>query len=194
MFVNLPLTPDGGDFIGSPMFPATFHELLRALRRSSEGREVTPGTPWVLETSTKGDDALTVFDPDGAAAQTQVISSGRITRLALPAAKSPGIYVVKQGGVMVDAAAVNVDRRESDTRPISLESLKTGAGSAVTIVQGEEDLLLAGKARQLWPQLIATAAVLLALEMLLLGLWRPLNASARSQPEGSGGQRRKPGR
>ena len=41
MFANLPLTPDGGDFIGSPMFPATLHELLRALRRSSEAREVT---------------------------------------------------------------------------------------------------------------------------------------------------------
>src|SRR5207247_170852 len=33
VFANLPLTPDGGDFIGHPMFPATLHELLRALRR-----------------------------------------------------------------------------------------------------------------------------------------------------------------
>ena len=30
VLVNLPLTPDGGDFIGNPIFSATLHELLRA--------------------------------------------------------------------------------------------------------------------------------------------------------------------
>ena len=73
VFANLALTPDGGDFIGSPMFPATLHELLRALRRSSEAQAVTPGTAWVLETPTKGEGALSVTDPEGAAIETQVI-------------------------------------------------------------------------------------------------------------------------
>ena len=73
---------------------------------------------------------------------------------------------------MVGAAAVNVDPRESDTRPIPLEQIKAASGAAVTVVRGEEDLLLAGKARPLWPQLAAAAAALLALEMILLAMWR----------------------
>ena len=172
VFANLALTPDGGDFIGSPMFPATLHELLRALRRSSEAQAVTPGTAWVLETPTKGEGALSVLDPEGAAIETQVIASGRASRLALPAARLPGIYSVKQGGAVVSVAAVNIDARESDTRPIPLEQIKAATGAAVTVVRGEEDLLRAGKARPLWPQLAAAAAALLALEMILLALWR----------------------
>ena len=172
VFANLPLTPDGGDFVGSPMFPATLHELLRALRRGSEAREVSPGTAWVLEAPTPGEGALSVNDPDGASLPAQVIASGRASRLALPAAKVPGIYSVKQGGALVGAAAVNVDTRESDTRPIPLEQIKAASGAAVTVVRGEEDLLLAGKARPLWPQLAAAAAALLALEMILLAVWR----------------------
>jgi hypothetical protein len=183
VFVNLPLTPDGGDFIGSPMFPATIHELLRALRRTSEGQEVTPGTAWVLELATKGEGNLTVLDPEGAALETQLIASGRISRLALPSARAPGIYLVKQGGVVVGAEAVNVDSRESDTRPIPLEDLKAGTGSAVTVIRDEEDLLLAGKARPLWPQLAAATAALLSLEMLLLGFWRTSPKTARDVPK-----------
>lgn len=177
-FVNLPLTPDGGDFIGSPMFPATLHELLRALRRSSEAKEVSPGMPWVLEAPIKGEGALAVLDPEGIPLEFQAIASGRISRLALPAAKSPGLYLVKQGGSVVGAEAVNVDPRESDTRPIALENLKAGAGTTVTTVQNDEDLLLAGKARPLWPQLAAAAVVLLSLEMLLLGFWRTSTEAA----------------
>jgi len=183
VFANLPLTPDGGDFIGSPMFPATLHELLRALRRSSEAQAVTPGAAWVLETPTPGEGALSVTDPEGAAIPTQAITSGRASRLAMPPARLPGIYSVKQGAAVVGAAAVNVDPRESDTRPIPLEQIKAGSGAAVTVVQGEEDLMLAGKARPLWPQLAAAAAALLALEMILLAVWRRAAPVVGGAPE-----------
>ena len=172
VFVNLALTPDGGDFVGNPMFPATIHELLRLLRRSSEGREVTPGTAWVIEAVTKGEGALTVLDPQGVAFQAQVIASGRTSRLAAPPAKLPGVYLIKQGGAVMDAQVVNVDPRESDTRPIPLEKIKVAAGSAVAVVRDEEELQLADKAKPLWPQLAAATAALLALEMTLLAIWR----------------------
>lgn len=172
VFINLPLTPDGGDFIGSPMFPATLQELIRLLRRSAEGSEATPGSAWVLETATQGEDGLTVLDPAGRALEAQVIASGRTSRLALPVTRLPGIYLVKQGAAATDAKAVNVDARESDTRPIALEKLKAAPGTAVSVVQDEEDLLLAGRAKPLWPQLAAAAAALLALEMVLLAVWR----------------------
>jgi hypothetical protein len=189
VFANLPLTPDGGEFVGSPMFPATMQELLRTLRKGSEGRAITPGAAWVLETVAKGEEAVTVTDPEERSLEVQVIASGRTSRLALPPARSPGVYLVRQGGTVVDAEVANVDSRESDTRPSSLELLKAPQGTAVTVVRDEEDLLLADKARPLWPQLAAAAAALLALEMVLLSWWRrsvpPLNRRVR--PKSSGG-------
>ncbi len=171
-FANLPLTPDGGNFIGSPMFPATFHELLRVLRRSSETRTVTPGIAWMLETPSKSEAALRVLDPEGKPIETQVIASGRVSRFSMPPAKTPGLYLVKQGDTLLSAQAVNVDTRESDTRPLPLEDLKAGPGAAISIARGEEDLVLAGKARPLWPQLALAVMALLALEMVLLAAWR----------------------
>jgi hypothetical protein len=184
VFANLALTPDGGDFIGSPMFPATLHELLRALRRSSDAQTVTPGKPWVLETPAGGEGVLSVVDPEGAAMAAQVIASGRVSRIALPAARLPGIYSVKQGGTVVSVAAVNIDPRESDTRPIPLEQIKAATGAAVSVVRGEEELSLAGKARPLWPQLAVAVAALLALEMILLSWWRrvPQSSADLTQP------------
>jgi hypothetical protein len=172
VFANLPLTPDGGDFIGSPMFPAMLHELLRALRREAGERGVTPGVAWMLDVPTSGEGAVTVTDPEGHAVEAQIVASGRTTRLALPGVRLPGVYQIKQGDTTIASAVVNVDPRESDTRPLALENLKSGEGSAVTVVRGEEDLLLAGKTRPIWPQLASAAAVLLALEMLLLAMWR----------------------
>ncbi len=72
----------------------------------------------------------------------------------------------------MDAQVVNVDPRESDTRPIPLEKIRVAAGAAVTVVRDEEELQLADKAKPLWPQLAAAAAALLALEMILLTIWR----------------------
>jgi hypothetical protein len=53
-----------------------------------------------------------------------------------------------------------------------VENLKPGAGALVSVIRDEEDLLLAGKTRPLWPALAATAALMLAMEMLLLAFWR----------------------
>ncbi|HTL15598.1 MAG TPA: BatA domain-containing protein [Patescibacteria group bacterium] len=172
VFINLPLSPDGGDFVGNPLFPSTMHELVRLLRRSSEGPEVNPGKAWLVEAPIKGEGLPSVLDPDGVALDAQVIASGRTSRLGLPAARLPGIYVVKQSGLAVDEKVVNIDPRESDTRPIALANLKAGQGMAVSVAQDQEDLLLTGKSKPLWPQLAQTAALFLAIEMLLLALWR----------------------
>jgi hypothetical protein len=183
VFANLPLTPDGGDFVGSPLFPAMLHELLSALRRGGDERTTTPGRAWVLDVPAGGEKPFVVSDPDNHPVETKVISSGRTTRLALPEARLPGVYTVKQADATVGCAAVNVDARESDTRPMALEALKSGDGSAVTAVRSEEDLLLAGRSRPLWPQLAGAAAILLALEMLLLAIWRrpTLNSKENDQ-------------
>ena len=178
VLVNLPLTPDGGDFIGNPIFPATLHELLRVLRQDSAGSTVTPGTTWTLDAPTAGEGAVTVTDPDGKNVEAQILSSGRTTRFALSAAKIPGVYSVKQADAVVAYAVVNVDPRESDTRPLAVENLKPGERSAVTVLHGEEEVATGEKTRELWPPLAAAAAILVAAEMLLLAVWR----NAKTQP------------
>ena len=89
--------------------------------------------------------------------------------------------IIKQADNLIVQAVVNVDSRESDTRPLALENLKGGENSAVTVLRGDEDLALTGQARELWPQLAGAAAVLLALEMLLLAFWRSPKTAAGSQ-------------
>jgi hypothetical protein len=170
--VNLPLTPDGGDFAGSPIFPALLHELLWSLRLDSPGAEVAPGAPWMIEAPTAGEGAVTVTGPDGQPVNAEVLASGRVTRLALPPAKTPGIFTVRQAGAAIAYAAVNVDPRESDTRPLAIESLKPGANATVTVQRGGDAAAVGDKPRELWPQLAGAAAGLLALEMALLALWR----------------------
>src|SRR5206468_1409223 len=64
-FVNVPLTPDGGDFVGHPMFPASIHEVLRALRRGAEEHAVTPGVAWTLDAPASAESAVSVSDPEG---------------------------------------------------------------------------------------------------------------------------------
>jgi hypothetical protein len=170
-FVNIPLTPDGGDLIGSPMFPSLLHELLSQMRRGGETSPATPGKPWEVEAPTAGDAPLVVTDPEKHAVNAKIISSGRVTTLDLPPARIPGIYTVTQGGKLVAAAAVNIDPRESDTRVISPETLVAGAGN-VSVVRDENPVANDVRTRPLWPELAAGAALLIALEMLLLAFWR----------------------
>ncbi|HWQ91116.1 MAG TPA: BatA domain-containing protein [Clostridia bacterium] len=173
-FANMPVTPDGGDFPGSPMFPATLHEVLRSLRRGTEKMVVNPGKPWTLETVVRREGGVEVTDPSGARINAQEIASGRVSRLALPPAIQPGVFVARQAADIVGAESVNVDARESDTRPLPLESIKTARGSSVRVVRGDQELALSTKSRQLWPSLAAASGSLLGIEMLLLGLWRGL--------------------
>jgi len=174
VFLNLPLTPEGGDFIGNPLFPATLHELLRTLRKSSGDRVVTPGQSWVLESAMPTDSGFSVHDPEGQPVLAPVLTSGRTTRLAMPPARLAGIYTLNAatGTNQAGAGVVNLDPRESDTRQIALDQLKAGAGASITLIKNETELALGEKAIPLWPQLAAAAAIFLALEMLLLSLWR----------------------
>jgi hypothetical protein len=185
-FVNIPVTPDGGDLVGSPMFPAMLHELLRNLRGAADEPSATPGNSWTLEITTGGDGPIHVTDPEGHAVDAKVVSSGRQTRLELPVARVPGIYMVQQSGAAVAGGVVNVDSRESDTRPIALQKIQGLGGADVSTFHDEESLLGEIKARPLWPQLASIAAGLIALEMLLLSVWRRSRMPAASVISESG--------
>ncbi len=172
VFVNMPLTVEGGDLVGHPIFPALLHELLRSSRSGNQKHAVTPGTAWTLDVPTPQEGPLTAVDPAGQPVEVKILSSGRITQLAMPPASAPGIFLVRQNGALAAAGVVNVDARESDTRTIALEKIKPGSGSAVTVIRGEEDLTLGENNRPLWPRCAGAAAGLAGLEMLLLAVWR----------------------
>jgi len=55
---------------------------------------VTPAREWVLETTTPAATGFAVRDPDGQPVAATVLASGRTTRLAMPAARVPGLYQV----------------------------------------------------------------------------------------------------
>lgn len=173
VFVNLPLTPDGGDLIGNPLFPSMLHELLRLLRQGAAVEAITPGTPWTLDVPVLGETPVTLSDPDGKPVAAAVVSSGRITRLAIPPVLAPGIFTARQADRPAAIGAVNIDSRESDTRPLPLEQLKAGKNTLLSTARDEDDLLEGGRTRPLWPQLAAAAVLFFALEMLLLAFWKP---------------------
>jgi hypothetical protein len=173
VFVNLPLTPDGGDLIGNPLFPSMLHEILRLLRQGSEAEAIHPGSPWTLDVPVAGDAPVVVTDPEAKPIPANVVSSGRLTRLAMSAANVPGLFTARQGERIAAIGAVNVDSSESDTRPIPMEQIKPGKNTMLSTARNEEDLLEGGRTRPLWPGLAAAAIIFLALEMVLLAFWKP---------------------
>ena len=190
VFANFPVAPDGSNIAGSPLFPAMLHELVRALRTSvSEGLN-TPGNPWqidVLELKPSDSDEkpYAVKAPDGRTLGAVVLARGRTVRLALPAVALPGHYPVTHGAAQADVGVVNVDPKETDTRPLAIAELvrTEGAdrGATISVVDDEGQLTSAGRPTELWPHLAAVVAVCLSGEMLLLALWRRRRAKVVSQ-------------
>jgi hypothetical protein len=180
-FVNIPVTPDAGDFAGSPVLPSLMHETLRLLRKGAAEQVLTPGFAWSMEVPTASEAAV-VTDPAGQACQAQAMTSGRITRLALPAPRQPGAYLATRAGAVVGAAVVNVDARESDTRNVALEKLGQDRAASVVVMRDEGDLLSLEQLRPLWPGLAVALAVLVALEMILLAWWRRVSTVIKPAP------------
>jgi len=184
VYANFSLAPGGGNAVGSPLFPALLHELVRALRRGEEGQAASPGRAWQIDVpSPLGGSAeaeYEVISPAGKKVNALVVARGRTVRLALQAAEAPGHYRVRHNGTLAAVGVVNVDPRESDTRAFPTSYLTDPAASAqtagVAVVDDEGRLLSAGRPRPLWPWLAALAAALVAAEMLTLAFWRKRSA------------------
>lgn len=176
VFANLPVTAGGGNLAGSPLFPVLVHEVLRALRATPDAPFHTPGTAWAIDVLAAAADAdYRVTTPRGGTLESTVVSRGRTVRLSLPPVDAPGHYPVLCGGAPADVGVVNVDPKETDTRPLRLqdlvESKRTGAAT-VSVLGDEGRLTTAGVSLPLWPYLAAVAAACLALETLVLAVWK----------------------
>jgi hypothetical protein len=166
LWVNLPLTPDGSDFAGSPLFPALLHESLRVVQGTREEPPAMPGQPWQIPVPSPTG-TLVVTGPDGRDWPSTVLPTG----VALPAAELPGHYVVKRGQDMLAIGVVNVDPRESDLRPVALPELARSASNNVAVITVADGRPLTQPIRPLWPALATGSAVFVAVEMAILALW-----------------------
>ena len=189
--LNLPLEPDQSNLAGHPLFPSLLHELMRALRRSAEESDNTPGKPWFIDvveaSGSAGGDEQTpyaVIAPDGQAQEVTLLSRGRSARLALGAPRLPGHYAVRRGEQVIDSGAVNPPPRETDTRPVDLTTLVRDAesgdagGRRIAVMNDEAQLLASGQPRELWPLALLIAGCAIAGEMLLLAAWRQARPSS----------------
>jgi len=187
VFANLPIEPIVSTVPGSPLFPVLMHELMRALRSGEGASDNRPGRTWQVEVADRdggaaaeaeGDEDATTYvvsGPGGFEVTASPISRGRTVRLSVPAVDQAGVFEVSRAGRRLGAAVVNIDPDESDTRLMDLDEALERAGeegAAVSVIDEDGELASSGRPRSLWPTLAALAALALALEMLLLALWR----------------------
>jgi hypothetical protein len=173
VYLNVPVTPDAGNIAGSPLFPVLIHDLLKALRRGSDADSVTPGMPWTFDMTGGNHDDMDyrVVGPDGIALNTSIVQRGRFDRLALSAAPIPGFYTVYAGDRAIDTAVVNAPPLETDTRALNLDGLVTSS-SRVMLAHGGHGRVKSDDAHPMWPTALAMTALCLAVEMVVLALWR----------------------
>ncbi|QDT54974.1 hypothetical protein Pan44_30150 [Caulifigura coniformis] len=119
---------------------------------------------------------LAVLAPDGKS--SAVSSSAGAKEFQAGRAMTVGIHRLMAEGTEVAAVAVNVDPRESNLEPLSVDEIRTllsGSDAVRTsegsqLVSAESDRLDGG--RPLWGGFLLTGLGALSLELLLLGLWR----------------------
>ncbi|MFH1942036.1 MAG: BatA domain-containing protein [bacterium] len=92
--------------------------------------------------------------------------------LRLPTTETPGIYRFYRGETLLGLAAVNVDPKESDFRPVSEERLKKMFPEArIEVVHEAEALesriLRTRWGRELWRECLLLGALILIVEMLI---------------------------
>ncbi len=106
---------------------------------------------------------------------TTSVDSGRLL-LDIPRTDNPGFHEFYRGKERLVAMAVNVDPRESDPRRTDQTKLsshfeKTGVVSEIQTAEGWSPLLSPG-GQPVWGSCVAAAMCVVAMELLLVGLWR----------------------
>ncbi len=169
--INVPVAPRGSDLVGTSLFSPLLHECLRHLRSAQSADEAVPGLDWQHTLAIDG--PVQVRDPHGQAVAHSATVHGRHQRLRIGAVAEPGLYPIVHGDTVIDYAVVNLDARETDTRPIAAEDLvDPDADTPVFVHDDERRLALAGRPQALWPWLVLIAAAALAGECLIAILWR----------------------
>ncbi len=113
------------------------------------------------------------FDPDGKPTAVSLAAPAGEAEVGVVRASQPGFYTLRDGSRPVGAAAANLDPRESDLTPLTVEEITTSlsrGGRLVETARGGGIAPLRGE--PLWGSFFGLALLAIGLELLLLGLWR----------------------
>jgi len=185
-FVIVAFSPDqrSSDIARHAVFVALMQSLARYARvQAGQELNAVVGQPytWSIPTASSDPSAptsnapLRVVGPDDEPvdAQLAVQPSGVSAYLSDPA--QPGIYRVKRDRETLAMTAVNLDARESDPRRVDIDRLSALAvpGSAVNVATGDSiDVLGDARGRNLWHWLIVAAMAAMAVELVMLIVWK----------------------
>lgn len=121
-----------------------------------------------------GGERIVVTDPVGRTVAAEHTIDGPTVTVHVPRAATPGFYRVASAGVEAIHAA-NVDPRESRLERIDPDSLVAALSdtSSVAVRSGSEldDAAVVGAGRTLWGWVLASALVLLGVELVVTGVW-----------------------
>ncbi|MCP4106346.1 MAG: VWA domain-containing protein [Desulfobacteraceae bacterium] len=177
IYINFPATPDGGNLVQSPLFPALLHECLRLGNSNTAESETRPGQAWEILVPNIGandETGVSVHGPDGRKVEFYEVSLGSHIKLTLPQADMPGIYHVYKKEKTVSLGVVNTNPRESDTRQIAVQEMVRSdqIGQGTKVVTYTPDQLKTNRKKDMWPLAWLLFAVFLGFEMLVLSIWR----------------------
>jgi hypothetical protein len=120
--------------------------------------------------SISGEEGEFIPQQQNIGSQTQIVVKDEITQA--------GFYTIKNDNQAVKSLAFNYDRIESDPKSWSIEDLRSRLGETVTIYDNQEstEFLSSLKEKEegifLWKWCLIAALIFLAIETLLLRLWK----------------------
>jgi hypothetical protein len=169
------LSDDWGDLPYSGAFVPLVRGLVDYAARATSpgaGDRALVGRPPSARLDNAPAGAVVVRGPESYRSQAQVVSEGSGFRAVADApAPAPGFYVFDAGTREAATVAVNPDPIESDLRPISIDSLRSGAAEAprtlLTLGSLKTHLRDTRQGRELWLLFLMGSALFLAAELAL---------------------------
>ncbi|MEM9417531.1 MAG: BatA and WFA domain-containing protein [Planctomycetota bacterium] len=173
---------DSGDLGKYAVFVVLMQSLAEQLTAASDTvGQALAGLPITLVADAEVDPqgpAPRIETPTGTADNSAVFARDGDTPVAtLAVADDTGFYAWRQGPATLGRAAVNLDPRESDLRPMPSDALASvlsehGAAVAAVASVGHSSKTLSTGGTGLWGWMLLGALGLLCVEMGLLGGWR----------------------
>ena len=172
VLANFSPAPDASDLAKHASFVVLMHSLVERLQsiaaNTADGIVASPLSFTAHVPASHDGPPVTVYAPNGSvalgAAESPVAGG---LRISITHPTSPGFYTARQGDLVLGSAAVNFDPRESDLRRFD----RTTADNKGHIDMGNRTLLEATDT-PLWAWCLAAAMVAMAVELLLVGLWK----------------------
>jgi len=171
LLLATPLDPARSDFAVSGAFLPLVHQAARVLARGTAAPSLHPGDRWSAPASAD----WRVEDETGRDVPLEVRSTSGAPRTVSAPLERPGLYRAFAGGALRTSFAVNPDPTEGDLAALPEASLTAAfPGGRARVVRVGDDLAArirqARFGRELWPEFVLAALLLLVAESVL-GRW-----------------------